>query len=315
MPGAARHVGAGTEASTSLKPNKRLLDDFVTFARVEQEANDIEPWASLLAELWRAESLPKEEVVWLTTLYNTYDSLASAWGVYERWPTPGAWYMHQDRYDACSHQLYPRMTERRNLHGEAVLKRHESYCNLLMQRRGSSQLTWMLEPLEFDDPGVDFTNLTAHMRQVWGVGRQAAFEWAEFAGKVFGLPVDAADGQLWESSGPRKSLEIMYGLDNPTPATLDFVAQECMEMLADEGIKVPWVDLETLVCDFKVMYYSGRYYPGQHLAALKEEIAGIPVLQDCWSRVIPEPWASIEPGIDQAKRGVYRQTGEVITQP
>lgn len=295
-----------------MKPNKRLLDDFVTFAQIELESHDVEPWADLLYQLRESEQLPEEHVIWLTTLYNTYDSLASAWGVYERWNTPAQWANAHDKFDACSHQLYPRMTERRNLHGEAVLKRHQTYVDLL---KGGTQFAWLLEPLEFDDPGKDFAHLTTHMRQVWGVGRQAAFEWAEFAGKVFKLPVDAADGQLWESSGPRQSLEIMYGLTNPTPATLDFVAQECMDMLADEGLLVQWVDLETLVCDFKVMFHSGRYYPGQHLAALREEIAGNKVLEQCWWAAIPEPWCGIAPGIDQSKRGVYRSTGEVITGP
>lgn len=289
--------------------DEATLADLVVFARVELASRDVEPWADLLREL--KGQMPQEELIWFTTLYNTYDSLGSAWGIFERWPTPAEWGRAPDRAEAADGVRYPRMQERRNLHGLSVLKRHQGYVDELA---GRPQIHWMFEPLELDSPGEDFKLLTEHMRKVWGVGRQAAFEWAEFAGKVFGLPVDAADGQLWESSGPRHSLQQIYGNPKPSPAELDDMANECKDHLEANGVALPWVDFETIICDFKVMR-TGRYYPGKHLAALREEISGNDMLIKAFEAVVPDKWASIPAGIDKNMLTVYRDTGVILEEP
>src|SRR5262249_14361465 len=133
------------------------------------------------------------------------------------------------------------------------------------------QLAWVLAPLRRDSSAWDAMRLMDHLRPVWGVGRQTAFEWAEFICKVLGLPVEPADDVLWESSGPRRSIQALYGEVMPTEEWLDDRAEECKAFLVDEGVDLSWWDFETIICDFHVMR-AGRYYPGRHLAALREEI-------------------------------------------
>jgi hypothetical protein len=155
------------------------------------------------------------------------------------------------------------------------------------------------------------------MRQVWGVGRQSAFEWAEFVGKVFDLPVEAGDAQLWESEGPRRSLQRLYGNPTPTAQWLEDTAKDCKQHLADRGVELDWWDFETVICDFNVMR-DGRYYPGRHLAAIREEIAecdeaDAEVLSAAFRQFVPPDWQDIPPGIDKAKLPIYRDTGKIVT--
>lgn len=290
----------------------RILRDLVTFARIEVAANDIEPWAAVI----RAVDLPREQKTWLATLYNTHDDLHSAWKSMRLWPTPHDWGKAENRHMAAEFNC---TQERRNLRGGRVLQRHASYCAALGMH---AEEQWMRRAL---DPGVsrggNFRRLTEQMRTVWGVGRQSAFEWAEFMGKVIGLPVDAADGQLWESSGPRRSLEDLFGMAQPSPAQLDHAAHIARDYLYAEGIALSWVDFETVICDFLVMR-RGRYYPGRHLAALYDEIATLPDPEDrerlwaAWYLVIPAPWCDMPPGgIDPNKLARYALTGRIIDAP
>jgi hypothetical protein len=114
-------------------------------------------------------------------------------------------------------------------------------------------------------------------------------------------------------------LQRLYGNPNPTSDWLDARAHECKQFLQAEGIDTAWVDFETLICDFNVMR-DGRYYPGRHLAAAREEIESLPEpwrsdLQRGWKAVVPERWRDIEPGIDANKMSVYRDEGVIIDTP
>lgn len=286
------------------------LGDLVAFARIEVDSHDLEPWAELLAAV--AASIDAESALWLVKLYNAYDSLGSAWSVYRRWPGPMAWTVSGDGADAAG---YPCTQERRGLRGGKVLHHLDTYVALLA---GMNQDVWIRQPLAFDCRERDFLRLSAHLRRVWGVGRQTAFEWAEFLAKVNGIPVTAPDAQLWESEGPRRSLQRLYGNPRPSAAWLDEHAHRCRQHLADEGIELAWEDFETVICDFNVMR-DGRYYPGRHLAALREEIDEIAdrddraMLLDLFEAIIPEPWNRIPPGIDKQLLAAYRDGGAIVT--
>jgi hypothetical protein len=296
--------------------DRRVLADLVTFARIEQESHDLEPWAELIAELRQSGVLSREQALWVLWLYNAYDNFGSAWAAYEAFPSPQAWAAadpHHQRWVA-SLQIE---RERRNLLGGRMVKRWQSYVDLLA---GDSQWGWLsgvVLPVNHQSHRVEnWDAMLAHTRQVWGVGRQASFEWTEFLAKVdpfFGLGMDAGDACLWESSGPRKCLERIYGVQNPSRAQLEWMASECRDYLASKGVPLAWVDFETVICDFNVMR-DGRYYPGRHLAALAEEVAGVPVLEAAYAAIIPEPWRSgIRPGIDKTLAAVYARTGRIVT--
>lgn len=299
----------------TVDPDQHHLDALVEFARIEMASADVEPWADIIGWLYRAGHLTREEAHWVVALYNTHDSLGSAFTSLRWWPTPYHWANAEPDDRARANDLEI-TNERRNLRGGKIVRRHWSYVAALS---GQSQHAWVTSALVHDDVAANFRELTAWMRQVWGVGRQSAFEWAEFVGKCIDLPVDAGDAQLWESEGPRRSLQRLYGNPRPTPAWLDARAHECKQLLADAGVPLDWWDFETIICDFNVMR-DGRYYPGRHLAAIREEIDAChpddqPMLMEAWAAVVPAEWQSIAPGIDPDKMPVFRDTGRIIDEP
>jgi hypothetical protein len=289
------------------KIDRPALKDLIKFAAIEVASGDLEPWAVMIGAL----DVPPEDRAWLVKLYNAFDDLGSAWNVYRRWPSPAAWAAAPDRDEAAT---YPCTQERRNLRGGKVVRHLASYVEVL---DGREQLQWLKEALGDLDPEAGWVAVSAEMRRIWGVGRQTAFEWAEFAEKSLGLPISAPDAALWDSTGPRRSLERLYGAEASTPADLDRWAAEVRGVLDESNINLPWEDFETVICDFNVMR-DGRYYPGRHLAALAEEVRDAPdnaLLIDAWDATVVEPWRRIAPGIDPAQARHYRDTGEIITGP
>lgn len=293
-----------------------VLADLVAFARVEQLAADIEPWAAVIAAMHSAGHLSGEQALWATKLYNAYDDLGSAWTMLAAVDSPDAWASATAEQRRLATSL-PLSGERRNLRGGKVTRHLDSYTAALS---GSSQLDWLtagLASADCTDLGENFSTLMPHLRTVWGTGRQSAFEWGEFTAKVAGLPVDAPDAYLWESSGPRIALQRLYGNSNPSREWLDGVAAHCHQMLYSAGVKLSWWDFETVICDFNVMR-NGRYYPGQHIAMIRAEIEGLPdphrsQLRDAFTSVVPSPWSQIPPGVDRRLRSTYRDVGVICT--
>lgn len=292
--------------------DRAALTDLVTFARWEQAAGDIEPWAATIGALHTGGTLNAEAAAWLVALYNTYDDIGSAWRIHTLWPDPRTPAPPAARTLAV--QL-PISGERRNLYGGRILKRFDSYVSYL---DGRDQLGWLRHGLVGLDPVSNFVPLTRHLRRIWGVGRLAAFEWAEFLHKVNGVPVDAPHAQLWESSGPRESIQRLYGPPPRGPVTADWLnecAVQCKATLAAAGVGLSWWDFETVICDFNVMR-KGRYYVGQHIAMIRAEIDGLDepartVLGDALGAAVPAPWHTLPPGVDKTARPVYRNTGRI----
>lgn len=290
--------------------DEATLSDLARFAHLEWISRDVEPWADLIAHLYASGTLDEEQALWVLYLYNAYDDFGSAWTAFARWPSPRAWLSASDRDDAAD---LPIMTERRNLYAGKMLLRHASYVGLVA---GGTQAEWLRSALDGPDRERNWNRMLTFTRQVWGVGRQASFEWTEFVAKVTGWPLDAPDGCLWESSGPRESLQRLYGNPTPTRQWLERSAELCRAELHAAGVPLKWVDFETVICDFNVMR-KGRYYVGQHLAALRAEIDAAPAddrptLKAAWHAVIPAPWAGIGPGVDKSLRSAYKRTGAIL---
>lgn len=288
------------------------LADLVTFARYEVAAADVEPWAAVLAEMRSVGGWDDERLLWAVKLYNAFDDLGSAMAVMADCAGPADW-PHADRNAAAR---LPCSGERRNLRGGRVLHHIDSYVHLL---GGQSQSAWLREAIPTGaDPADSFLTLMPYLRRVWGVGRLTAFEWAEFTAKVLGLDLEPPHAFLWESSGPRESLERLYGNDSPTVEWLDATAVECREMLAVAGVPLTWWDFETVICDFNVMR-KGRYYPGKHLAMILDEIESLTgretrrQLRQAFRGVVPAPWRDVPPGVDKQLARAYRETGIVRT--
>jgi hypothetical protein len=299
--------------ATALRPAEpAVLTDLAAFARTELAAGDIEPWAAVLAAARGAGLLPGERAAWAVKAYNAYDDLASAWALITAWPTPQAWAEDPGGVHAAD---WPCGRERRNLRGGLVVRHFASYWHAV-ELYGSQQ-GWLAEayPPRTTPQGA-FEPLLRWLRQVWGTGRQAAFEWAEFAAKVLGAGVDAPHGALWESSGPRESLERIYGCPDPGRAWLEDAAHSCRDHLAAHGAPLTWWDFETVICDFNVMR-KGRYYPGQHLSMISEEIAqaGDPGLAKAYAAAIPPAWHAAPAGVDKALARHYAATGKIATPP
>lgn len=271
------------------QPDQAALAELVAFARVEVDTHDLEPWAEVLRDLRIRGVLDDEATLWVVKLYNAYDDLGSAWRAYMRWPTPTAWVNADDWHDIGD---YPCGRERRGLRGGRIVLHLDSYVawlGYLDPPNTLSQRAWVDLPIGGN--GNDFGRLIRHLRQVWGVGRQTAFEWAEFLAKVADVPVHAPHGYLWESTGPRRSLQRLFNDPAPSERTLDYYAHRVMYSLMRHDLHLPWEDFETVICDFNVMR-DGRYYPGKHLDMLRGEIDTLPepgrtTLAESFARVIP----------------------------
>jgi hypothetical protein len=296
--------------------DRRILDDLVTFAHLERDAADIEPWAEILAHLSASGALDTERTAWAVKLYNATDDLGSAFAIMAHAVGPHAWkVIDAEERDAIN--ALPISQERRNLRGGRLSLHLDSYVQEL---DGWTQAAWLSAANPPSVPPAEgFYPLMEHMRRCWGTGRQSAFEWAEFAGKTGLAKVEAPDACLWESSGPRDSLTELYHC-TPGAVTrewLDAAAWWVRDHLAEQGVDLAWWDFETVICDFKVMR-RGRYYPGRHLGMLRAEIVGAPPawrgpLEDAWNAVIPAPWRYVEPGDRRDLRPVYRATGRIVT--
>lgn len=293
----------------------QAVRDLVQFAGLMVEGGDLEPWAAVLADM-RGRLLDVEATHWAIVLYNTYDDLGAALAIAARWPGPYAWDRAPDSRDITK---WMPAQERRNLRGGRVLRRMDSY---LAHLDGGTQDRWLtIGSRALPDPGRQFVALTNHVRQVWGVGRQAAFEWVEFLGKVQGWRVEAPDAQLWESEGPRRALQRLYGNERPDRAWLEDAAYEARATISTlGGIDLSWEDFETVICDFNVMR-DGRYYPGKHLGMIREEIETITdpevhaAALGAFHAAIPEGWADVPPGVSKALQTQYRDTGRMVTEP
>jgi hypothetical protein len=298
-----------------VNPDGSALADLTRFAQVEVAAHDVEPWAELLAHLHRSGQVDEETALWLIKLYNATDDLGSATRIAVLAGHPIAW-PHLDEGTRATVGALPLSQERRNLRGGRILRHLDSYS---AATDGMSQRAWLGLPLLPGDPPTEaFEHLMPHLQSIWGTGRLSAFEWAEFCGKVVGMPVTAGHGHFWESSGPRTSLAALHGLDDaPDRRWLDDAAEAVRAHLAAAGTPLGWEDFETVICDFHVMR-SGRYYPGQHLGMIREELLGAPGpwrerLDAAWHALIPPPWRDTPPGVNRELRTAYRDTGRILT--
>jgi hypothetical protein len=298
--------------------DQRALDDLVTFAHLERDAADIEPWAAVLTHLCRTGALDTEGTAWAVKLYNATDDLGSAFAILTHADSPRAWtQLPADTTDAIN--ALPISQERRNLRGGRLTRHLDSYAAKLGGgATRQTQAAWLRSAVRSGTHPLDaFHPLMTHLRTVWGTGRQSGFEWAEFAGKTGLVNVDAPDGCLWESSGPRDSLEELFGGPARNPAELEARAHAVRDHLTGSGVELPWWDFETVICDFKVMR-RGRYYPGRHLGMLRAEIDGAPPpwrepLDAAWDAVVPDPWRWLEPGDRADLRPAYARTGKITT--
>jgi hypothetical protein len=283
--------------------DEERVRDLISFAYQELTSGDIEPWAAVIAELHRT-AMSTEDALWLTKTYNAYDDLGSAVSFVERWPTPRAW---SHGYDVSLAAQLTIGRERRNLYGGRIVHHIDCYASSL---NGGTQEQWLKGRDEF---GLD--PATEHLRTIWGTGRLAAFEWAEFLVKIGQWNVQPTGAQLWESSGPRRSIEALCGPAR-SPHELHGMSLDLRHHLEASGVSLSWWDFETVVCDFHVMR-QGRYYVGKHLAMIKEEIAGMPnPWRDhlgCVLRAVAPAASWVEPGVDKELNGHYRQTGKIKT--
>lgn len=281
--------------------DEAAMNDLTEFVAAEVEMGDIEPWATIITALgWEP-----ERRAWLVKGYNGYDALDSGWSLAAGWDGPAEWAASRDGDRAAT---FPCTQERRGLRGGRVLRHLASYAGHVED----SQIQWLLRGRAGITGAEGFAALMAWVTEVWGVGRQTAFEWVEFLGKTGLAPVSAGEAAYAASTGPRRSLERIFGATSADPRWYEDRGEEVRGLLSAAGYPLSVEDTETVICDFNVMR-DGRYYPGRHLAALAEEVAAIgdPDLDLAW-KATAGPYAEIPPGIDKSLLNVYRDTGRMV---
>ena len=285
-----------------MTPDHAAIEDLIDFVAAEIALGDIEPWAEIITALdWEP-----ERTAWLVKGYNAYDALDSAWSLVSAWEGPAEWAAAADGDLAA---VFACTQERRGLRGGRVLRHLASYAGHVGE---GSQTEWIERGLGEMRGAEGFNALMFWTRTIWGVGRQTAFEWVEFLAKTGLADVGADRAAYAQSTGPRRSLERIFGATSPDPEWLEARGEDIRSVLSAAGFPLSVEDTETVICDFNVMR-DGRYYPGRHLAALREEVEAIddPEVRVAWEKVAGD-YATIPPGIDRTLLSVYRDTGRMV---
>jgi hypothetical protein len=252
--------------------NKRLVADLVIFSQLQYDSLDYDPFHPMLARL--GQNLPKEEALWLSTLYMAFYNTGSAWVAFKNSkparPLP-EWLAK-----------LPVGLQRRNLRAGKVLKHIESFCEHVKE---AGSIEKHLTRGFVGAPMLDWATLKENVQRPWGNGRWSVYTTSELYQKVNKIPVLPIDIMNDGSTGPRTGLCRIYDIPEPKKQAVDLLdnlanrlfqhvrARICTKIFYlptdhyDHGM------LESQLCDFNSMC-KGRYYIGRDIDRDQERIRG-----------------------------------------
>lgn len=245
--------------------NSYRFHDFCRFASAQLYSGDIDPVYPVLAHVYRADGVTREQALWRTLLYLTWYHLGSAKRAWEMYPSPA-------RVDADRFISFPTGTERRGFRGNH--KAAALFINQFVGGIAGDRLEAFVDGLGTGTAGWDKARI--EMQRAKGAGPWAAYKWADLLKHVHGLPFEASDlgvGGNSETAGPIPGMVRLTRLDWKECALNVDIQRELLELCRDRGgVAFAGLDqLETALCDFNSLS-KGGYYIGHDIDDLMTKL-------------------------------------------
>ncbi|MEW9530679.1 hypothetical protein [Microbispora sp. NPDC049125] len=304
------------DATPYYRDPARLRADYREFHAAALASRDVDPTYPVYVALADALGLDRPGRAWLVLVHVAYYHMGSALAAFAGARTAD---------DACLAPLdLPVATERRAHWTRPRLAKHLASVARAARPFGGDLAEWATCDLP-DDPHKAWSVLNARLMTIDGNGRWAAFKTAEMLQQIVGVPVAAPDMGHAHSSGPRHGLALLFpgaptGHSAADVATLDRLSNGLVADLRHRGIDADIERTETTLCDFHALH-DGRYYIGHdidqmqsQLHAIQSPLTGHAV--EARAAALPHAYLGEKNGwlgVNKARRGHYRRTGEVIT--
>jgi hypothetical protein len=294
------------------------LDDLARFAELHVESMDIDPAYPVIAWIERELELDDDNALAHTLLYVAYYNLSSAVYIWLHWDELQRDRATWDRNRVAAGTLtMPTGVERRGLRGGKNMAHHLQAMDDCVDLYGSWG-EWL------GAAGDTWEGVSTMVRHIHGNGRWAAYKTCELLQEVHGWPISAPDMGNDGSTGPVQGLEVIAGRPLVTVREQDFIAEVIKQEL-DEGygLKLPWSQLETVLCDFHSME-RGHYYVGHDIDQMLEQVNKPEVdpevrqlILRARSATLPHGYLGELPGngwtgVDKARRLAYSSGGAVL---
>jgi hypothetical protein len=301
-----------------------IFEDYLRFHELAVKTRDVDPVYPVLRKMFDRLNLypSSDEALWLSVCHLTWYDFGSALKAWElsNQRIPGS----KSQIEALVEAKLPCATERRgNRDPKQLFNNLESWSR---ESRGSGGLfDFLTSPLDFNDGGKSWYGLRSQVELVKGNGRWAGYKAAELFQKANGLPVVPQDMGHANSTGPRHGLELLIDElpQDSAPETvrlLDRISVELVSGLEARGLPALVEEAETTLCDFHALFV-GRYYVGHDIDQMLGQIdrtTSAFVGEALAARYETLPYDYLGEhhdwdGIDDARRKVYRDTGQIVT--
>jgi len=248
-------------------PVRRDWDAIAYFAGHLIESRDQDPIYPVLHELSRLRQYNSEEALWLSVVYQAFYHLPAALEAIRRL---GDVRELDGRaiLDARLREL-PTGIERRGLRGGLVV----SYLSLVTEARRQARgfQNWLTEGWG-TNPYTNYANFQRTWQNLEFNARWSSFKMAEILKVSHGWNIAAPDMDLRKATGPRQSLEYLYGLANPKLIQLNESGEDFRHQLQKSlNRALDWETVETILCNWNSVR-QGRYYVGHDIDELQDQM-------------------------------------------
>lgn len=308
------------------------IEQLAAFSREHVASGDIDPIYPVLGHLLGESGRDSDSSLWRTFVYLAYYNIASSETALPMlMPDGEGWPEEVLRL--------PTATERRGLRGGAPMATHLRSLLYCAADYGSiREWVWAEVARPHSNASRVLTEMTrlrnwdkldGVLTAVHGNGRWASYKAREVLWKVNGLPLNAPDTGMANSTGPRDGLALFVpeaaaitGNAEWHIAELEDMAWMLRDILAEaHGVDLGIEQLETCLCDFKAMAH-GRFYIGHDTDHMLEQLLHptcSPVARDriLEARAATLPHAYLgelhgATGVDKGRNKAFTDTGVIL---
>jgi hypothetical protein len=298
---------ANTQQPDDLRQSR--LADYREFHRLQVVTGDIDPVYPVLEQMGKDLNLTRDELAWLVLCHVAWYHLGSALAVFSRIRRPSQIPTDTREMESIGLTSWPTGTERRGHRDSRKLVVH---LQALRNLPDEGLAGW---------PGLygwGWNAMRSVIETVPGNGRWASYKTAEMWRRVVGYGSPAPDAGHADSSGPRKTLGLLYpgmpALKDNRPwaiAQLDAATDHLAGVLREPDVS----QVETSLCDFGSLL-KGNYYVGhdidQMLGQLNQIKYAAPLMYDAAIRARRQVFAAealgegYDPGWTGVRKGLRR---------